>query len=151
MTVIEMFETMAEIEGVCGRLAAQRATPASLVDLQATNDLCMRAIEDKDADAYSRHNETFHQKVYKMCGNGFLETEALRLYRRLKPFRRVQFHMHERMEQSVAEHAAILSALSERNSEKTAEIMRTHVGMQGERFYNQMAQLRRTVANRNTA
>ncbi len=151
MAVVEMFETMAEIEGVCGRLAAQRATRQAINALEAANKECTRAIEDTDADAYSRHNEAFHHLIYSLAGNAFLEREALRLYGRLKPFRRVQFQMHDRMSQSLADHNAIISAIIDRDSDKTASILRSHVGSQGERFYQQMAVLRRTAANRNTA
>lgn len=151
MAVVEMFETMAEIEGVCGRLAAQRATNKCIDDLEAANERCTEAIRDSDADAYSRHNETFHHLIYAIARNTFLEGEALRLYKRLKPFRRVQFHMHERMSQSVADHTSIISAMTTGDAEGAAELLRQHVGSQGERFYQQMAVLRRTVANRNTA
>lgn len=151
MTVIEMFETMAEIEGVCGRLAAERAAPEDIEKLEAQNELCLQAIKNKDADAYSRHNEAFHHMIYALSGNGFLETEALRLYRRLKPFRRVQFQMHDRMAESLSEHQSLIAAFFENRPEEAAEILRSHVGLQGERFYLQMAQLRRLAANRNTA
>lgn len=151
MAVVEMFETMAEIEGVCGRLAAQRATQNDIVSLRKLNENCMQAIRDADATSYSQYNEDFHLLIYKLSGNGFLEGEANRLYQRLKPFRRVQFHMKERMAQSLAEHHAIISAVSDGDPDTAASILRKHIGTQGERFYQQMAVLRRTAANRNTA
>lgn len=151
MTVVEMFETMAEIEGVCGRLAAQRASSKAVITLKAINDQCMQAIKDNDADAYSRHNETFHRMIYTLSGNSFLEGEAQRLYRRLKPFRRVQFQMHERMTQSLQEHKDLIAAFSSGDGNAAAEILRNHIGTQGERFYQQMSQLRRSAANRNSA
>lgn len=151
MSVIEMFETMAEIEGVCGRLAAQRATRHAVTELKSANDACTRAIEKTDADAYSRHNETFHHLIYSFTGNAFLESEAMRLYRRLKPFRRVQFQMHERMNVSLAEHNEIITAITDGDADTTATILRRHISVQGERFYQQMAVLRRTAANRNKA
>ena len=150
MAVVEMFETMAEIEGVCGRLAAQRATQNSITCLEAANEQCTRAIENADADAYSRHNEAFHCHIYSLAGNAFLEGEARRLFARLKPFRRIQFQMHERMSQSLADHNAIISAITIGDCDTTADILRRHIGSQGERFYQQMAVLRRTAANRNT-
>jgi DNA-binding GntR family transcriptional regulator len=150
MAVVEMFETMAEIEGVCGRLAAQRATQNSIACLEAANEQCTRAIENANADAYSRHNEAFHYHIYSLAGNAFLEGEARRLFARLKPFRRIQFQMHERMSQSLADHKAIISAITIGDCDTTADILRRHIGSQGERFYQQMAVLRRTAANRNT-
>lgn len=143
ITLIEMFETMAEVEGVCGRLAAQRMTANALASLQELNRLCLSAIDKKDSDAYSRHNEKFHHAIYRYAGNTFLETEALRLYRRLKPFRRVQFQMQGRMQTSVSEHTALIEAFTDGQAERACDILRSHVGAQGDRFFNQMAQLRR--------
>lgn len=151
MTVVEMFETMAEIEGVCGRLAAERATQQDVASLNEINGLCMTAIRDGDSGAYSLHNEAFHHLIYNLTGNAFLEGEATRLYRRLKPFRRVQFHMKERMAQSLADHHSVIAAISNKEADKASVILRNHVGSQGERFYQQMAVLRRTAANRNSA
>ena len=151
MTVVEMFETMAEIEGVCGRLAAERASKTDINALNSINELCMEAIRASDSDAYSGHNEEFHLLIYKLSGNAFLEGEAIRLYRRLKPFRRVQFQMKERMAQSLADHHAIIGAIAGSEPDKAASILRKHIGTQGERFYQQMAVLRRTAANRITA
>ena len=143
LTLIEMFETMAEVEGVCGRLAAQRMTAENLGRLEDLNRLCLNAIDEEDRDAYSRHNEKFHHSIYRYAGNAFLEAEALRLYRRLKPFRRVQFQMRGRMQASVDEHKALLASFADGHAERACEILRSHVGTQGERFFHQMAKLRR--------
>jgi len=143
MTLIEMFETMAEMEGVCGRLAAQRMTYEGLDALRATNLDCISAVEADDADAYSQANERFHKLIYGLCGNSFLEAEALRLYRRLKPFRRVQFRLRGRMAESLNDHEILIATFAEGNADRAAKILRAHVGPQGDRFYPQMAQLRR--------
>lgn len=143
LTLIEMFETMAETEGVCGRLTAQRMTYEGLDALRAANAECIAAVTADDADAYSQANEHFHHLIYSLCGNAFLEGEALRLYRRLKPFRRVQFRLRGRMSESLNEHENLIASFAEGNAERAAKILRAHVGTQGDRFYPQMAQLRR--------
>ena len=148
MKVIEMFETMAEMEGICGCLVAQRITPAGMKELDRLNALCRAAVDARDAAAYSHHNEAFHILIYDLTGNSFLASEAFRLYRRLKPFRRVQFQMYERMVQSVSEHTTLISAISKGDAEQAGRVLRGHVGAQGERFYHQMAQLRLNVAHR---
>ena len=48
--LMEMFETMAEIEAVCGRLAATRMSDQDLDALGAANDRCQQAIEASDHD-----------------------------------------------------------------------------------------------------
>ena len=140
--LLEMFEVMAEIEAICGRLAARRISDAALETLQDANAKCQKAVENGDADTYYRENERFHHLIYKQSGNGFLEQEALRLHRRLKPFRRIQLRLRGRMKQSMAEHEAIMQALIGADPDGAAEALRNHVAVQGEKFHHLMASLK---------
>jgi DNA-binding GntR family transcriptional regulator len=137
----EMFEAMAELEAACGRLATKRLSEATLAAIEEANAGCMDAIEADNAQAYSAANETFHCLIYAASGNAFLAGEAERLYRRLKPFRRVQLRLTGRMSQSMAEHSEIITRLRDGDETGVAEALRRHVGPQGERFYPQVAQL----------
>ncbi|MFT4783874.1 MAG: DNA-binding GntR family transcriptional regulator [Paracoccaceae bacterium] len=142
VALIEMFEVMAELEAACGRFAAVRITDAALEKLREANTLCLTAIDAGDADAYYRGNEQFHHLIYAQSGNAFLEHEALRLHRRLKPYRRIQLRLRGRMRQSMAEHEAVLEALSNADAERAATTLRQHVAIQGEKFHHLMAGLK---------
>jgi len=140
--LLEMFEVMAEIEAICGRLAARRITDAALDLLQQANAKCQQAVEQGDADAYYRENAQFHRLIYQQSGNGFLEQEALRLHDRLKPYRRIQLHLRGRMKQSMAEHQVIVQALVDGDPVRAADALRDHVAIQGEKFHHLMASLK---------
>ena len=84
--------------------------------------------------------------IYRESGNGFLEREALRLNRRLQPFRRAQLRAPGRMRQSMAEHEAILTALENGAPEAASETLRSHVSVQGGTFHQLVAQLRKIKA-----
>ena len=140
--LIEMFEVMAELECACGRFAASRISDAALEEMEQANALCRKAAQAGDAGAYYTANEAFHHVIYRQSGNGFLEAEAQRLYRRLKPYRRVQLRLRGRMAQSLAEHEAILDALSDGRVEDAGRHLRGHVVIQGEKFHNLMASLK---------
>ncbi len=140
--LLEMFEYMAEIEAVCGRLAASRISDIALELLQEANAKCQEALENGAIDDYYRENERFHKIIYKQSGNGFLEQEALRLHRRLKPYRRVQLHLRGRMKQSFAEHNAIVKAINDGNPDQAAKALREHVAVQGEKFHHLMINLK---------
>ncbi len=149
--LLEMFEYMAEIEAVCGRLAAKRISEAALDLLRKANAKCQDAVEKDDVDEYYRKNEQFHHLIYKQSGNGFLEQEALRVHRRLKPFRRIQLHLRGRMKQSLAEHRAIVQALNDSKPDQAAAALRDHVAVQGEKFHHLMINLKpRTDKSPNT-
>ncbi|SET50010.1 GntR family transcriptional regulator [Oceanicella actignis] len=144
--LMEMFEVMAELEVVCGRLAAKRISEAALDELRAANARCRAAVEAGDPEAYYAGNERFHGIIYRESGNGFLEGETRALHRRLKPFRRRQLRLRGRMAQSMQEHEAILAALEAGDEAMAAEALRGHVAIQGEKFFCLMSSLKPAAA-----
>lgn len=139
--LMDMFETMAELEAACGRFAAMRITDDGLKALEAANRRCHRAVDAQDAALYYDENETFHREIYKGSANGFLEKEALRLQNRLKPYRRIQLKFRGRLKQSMAEHDDIVDAIKEGDDARASAILRQHVAVQGEKFHQLMASL----------
>lgn len=137
--LVEMFEVMAELEALCGRLAARRLTDARLAELKSAEYACSQALESGDTDAYYRANEQFHNLLYDASGNSFLMGEAKRLHKRLQPFRRLQLRVRGRMHQSMDEHQKILSALEMGDAEKVGAVLRDHIAIQGEKFHDLMA------------
>ena len=140
--LVEMFEVMAELEAVSARLAAERISDAALEELSAINARCIAAVAAQDADGYYHENETFHALIYSQTGNGFLEQECLKLQRRLQPFRRLQLRVRGRLRESMAEHEAIVAALTAGDGEEAARIMRKHVSVQGAKFHHLMASIK---------
>lgn len=140
--IMEMFEVMAEIEAVCGRLAALRGSDDAVDALRSANQACQRALQAGDADLYYKENGTFHHLIYAQSGNRFLEQEASRLHRRLKPYRRMQLHLRGRLAQSMAEHEAIVEAIAAGDGDRAADLLRGHVAVQGEKFHHLLTQLR---------
>lgn len=143
--LLEMFETMAELEAACGRFAAARMTDAGIDRLSEANERCKAAVNREDASGYYDENERFHQEIYRGATNAFLQNEALRLQNRLKPYRRVQLRFRGRMAQSLAEHEAIVDAIRSGNGELASNTLRKHVTVQGEKFQQLMAVLKKTA------
>ncbi|MCT8974900.1 GntR family transcriptional regulator [Microbaculum marinisediminis] len=141
--LFEMFEVMAELEGMCGRLAARRITDRQRADLAEAGNACAEAAAGGDTDAYYYENEQFHYAIYAACGNGFLAEEARRLHRRLKPYRRLQLRVHDRMQTSLAEHEAIVAAILSGDPDRAERLLKAHVVVQGERFSDLVASLNR--------
>ncbi|WP_294535301.1 GntR family transcriptional regulator [uncultured Rhodoblastus sp.] len=127
----EMFEFMGELEALCGRLAARRATPFQLQKLLAAHEAC-RGV--KDPDDYYRLNEVFHVALYEASGNEFLIEQTLEMQRRARPYRRLQLRVPARIDNSFAEHEEIVAAIRANDAEGAAEKLRQHVTVQGERF-----------------
>lgn len=142
--LIAMFETMAEIEAACGRLAARRLGPADRVALEAALEACAAASDD--CETYYAENYLFHGLIYRASHNGFLSDQALTLHRRLAPYRRLQLRVRQRLPQSLAEHRAIVAAILAGDDAAAAERLRNHVLVQGDRFADLVAGLRAQAA-----
>lgn len=139
--LIEMFEVMAELEAMCARLAARRMNPAEHAILKASHLACTEARDNADSDVYFYKNEEFHQQIYIGSQNTFLEEQARALQRRLRPYRRLQLRVRNRVTASFDEHGAVVDAIIEGKGELAAELLRQHIMIQGQRFSDLIASL----------
>jgi DNA-binding GntR family transcriptional regulator len=146
--LIEMFEVMAELEGMCARLAARRLSEQEMAEIEAAHDACRGSAAARDADAYFYANERFHYAIYAASHNTFLFEQASALQRKLRPYRRLQLRVRNRPQRSFEEHQAIVDALRDGDADKAVQSIRAHVVVQGERFADLIASLgRMTAAN----
>lgn len=141
--LVEMFEVMAELEGMCGRLAARRLTPDRHAALLERNAACLHAETHGNEDAYYYANEAFHQEIYAASRNGFLERQAIALHKRLKPYRRLQLRNPGRVTTSSQEHQRILDAICAGDEAGAEKALKSHIMIQGSRFSEFLAALER--------
>jgi len=139
--LLEMFEVMAELEAMCARLAARRMSKADEEELLAAHRACEAAVLAADPDDYYHKNERFHHAIYRASHSGFLAEQAMALQRRLRPYRRLQLRVRNRMSASFGEHVEIMEALSHSEPEVAADRLRRHIIVQGERFADLLASL----------
>lgn len=132
--VIERFETMAALEGMCGALAARRITDAQRVELATAHRDCQEATRAGCADTYYYANERFHRAIYEACHNRYLAEQAGQLHTLLKPFRRLQLRARHRVSQSLDEHGAIVEAILAGDPARAEQGLRDHILIQGERL-----------------
>jgi DNA-binding GntR family transcriptional regulator len=139
--LIEMFEVMAELEAMCARLAARRVSDAELAEVEAAHEACRGSAAARDADAYFYANERFHYAIYAASHNSFLFEQAAALQRKLRPYRRLQLRVRNRIQRSFEEHQAIVDALRDGSAEHLMTSVRDHVLVQGERFADLISSL----------
>lgn len=142
----ERFEVMAELEAMCTRLAARRASPLEIEAIREAQAACTRAAATGNSDAYYYQNTAFHHAIYSASRNAFLESEALRLQAMLQPYRRRQVQFRGRMKRSIEEHQAIVDLIAAGDAETAAAEMRNHVIIQGDRFHDLVASIRTAEA-----
>ncbi|WP_158045587.1 GntR family transcriptional regulator [Skermanella pratensis] len=139
--LVQMFEVMAGLEGMAGRLAARRQTDTDRRNLTDSHEACRRAAETADTDAYYYENERFHHAIYAASHNAFLIEQCAALHRRLKPYRRVQLQVMNRVANSLGEHEAVVDAILKMDGDRAERLLRDHIMIQGDRFSDLMASL----------
>lgn len=132
--IIERFEMMAALEGMCGALAARRITDEQRSNLVEAHKACAEAAKNSSIDAYYYANKRFHQAIYDACNNAYLVEQARQLQTRLQPYRRLQLRARHRVSNSLNEHQSIVEAILDGDSAKAEQHLREHILIQGERL-----------------
>ena len=132
--LIEMFQVMAELEGLCARNAARRIGRPALTQLAALHDSCTACVGDNDPEAFYAIDRRFHEAIYVASANRFLEDTTRALRNRVSPYRRYVTYQPGRMLDSVREHEAVLNAVRAGDAEAAHRFMRDHVSLLGDRF-----------------
>lgn len=125
--VMDLFELVAELEGLAARLAAERMTPESERTILAAHEACRLAAHSFDPEAYYSANGVFHRAIRKAAANGALDREIEQLDKRLSPYRRFITFRPGRTETALREHEGIAGAIAARDGERAAKAMRAHV------------------------
>lgn len=136
--LIEMFQVMGELEGLCARLAARRITPAQADTLRAIHAR-LSAIGEADIDAFYDVNQEFHEAIYEAAANAFLAEETRRLRNRVAAYRRRVTHMPKRVDDTLAEHQAVMDAIFAHDPEAAHRAMRAHLTLLGETLLDLIA------------
>ncbi len=125
--IMDMFETTAEIEAMCVRLATYRITPLERSHLLDLHESSRALVERGDIDAYDAFNTNFHEAIYNATHNGFMAEQAVAIRARLKSFRRTQLRQSDRIARSREEHGGIMVAIAQGDGEEASRRMRAHM------------------------
>jgi DNA-binding GntR family transcriptional regulator len=120
-----MFEALAEFEGLCSRLSAVRMTTLEKKRLEVLNANRQKRIADGDSDFAALNNE-FHEAIYLGAHNPSIASVTRNFRQRLAPFRALQF-VPGRTEYSFHEHDEIVRAIASSDAERACGVMRDHV------------------------
>jgi len=136
--VEQMFEAMGEIEGLCGRFAAERMTIGERAQLEILHNQMNELEEQKEIEAYEAANTIFHQSIYEATHNEDMIEIAQTLRLKLAPFRKSQLRAEKRMHQSSKEHDKIVTALLDRDAKAAEKALRRHMVSAASEVLSQM-------------
>lgn len=132
--LLEMFEFMAVMEGVCARFAAERASAEEVQTIREAHEACRPFVEAGDADGFYVANTHFHEAIYRASHNGYGAQQTMFLRNRLGPYRRFQLRRNNRPVESFREHRQILEAIAAGDAAGAERVTRAHIDVQGSNF-----------------
>ncbi|AWK85830.1 GntR family transcriptional regulator [Azospirillum thermophilum] len=128
--MVQMFEVMSEIEGLCCRYAARRMSEEEKQALKRIHEESKAHMRARDLDAYYALNRAFHEALQAGSHNEPLQEIARSLFVRLAPYRRYQLNHPARVDDSFVEHDAVVEAVLAGDPERAYQAMRRHVTIQ---------------------
>jgi DNA-binding GntR family transcriptional regulator len=123
----ELYDLRSALFALAGRELAPIITAEQLTILNSLTERMNLAAASGDLDAYYPLNLEFHKTLLEFSGNRRLLQTYQSFIRELHLFRRQALVTLERMQDSNAEHRAIVSALGSRNPVAAASLMEAHV------------------------
>ncbi|AOF84471.1 bacterial regulatory s, gntR family protein [Hydrogenophaga sp. RAC07] len=120
----DVYHLLALLESDAAGVVAERATDAELAELQTLHDALEAAVGERDR--FFALNEQFHMRVLELARNRWREQMVADLRKVMKLNRHNSLLKTGRIEESLAEHRAIVSALAQRNAALAVQRMREH-------------------------
>jgi DNA-binding GntR family transcriptional regulator len=124
----DVFHLMAVLEADAAGTVASTATAAQLQTLEALHQQLEKAARDrKDHLKFFQLNEAFHVKLLEVANNRWAGQMVADLRKVMKLNRAQSLLKAGRIEESLAEHAAIMAALTRRDAAAAQAAMRAHI------------------------
>jgi DNA-binding GntR family transcriptional regulator len=123
----QLFEVRSVLEGLCARLAAQRATEEQLDALADMMPRFEEAAREADPNTWIQLDQRFHEAIYEAAGNLFLADALRRIYTLdLRIWYLVLNRMTD-LPRVVESHRAIVGALQERDARAADRALTKHI------------------------
>ena len=131
--LLELFEALAELEGLAARLACSRMSAADKAELEAVHaEAAGLLATGGDDNAYASLGERFHQLVLEGCRNRVLIDTTETLANRVYPYRRYQVMAPGRLQKNQDDHDLIVEALLAGDEDRAFALMCQHTMEQGD-------------------
>ncbi|SMX50266.1 GntR family transcriptional regulator [Maliponia aquimaris] len=123
----ELYAVRSELEGLAARLAARHATEE---EVKVLYDMIEedRALLD-DPPAMARANRRFHRMIHLASHNRYLVQQLDLVYRSMALMATTSLAAQGRGEVALAEHKAIVDAISRRDEDAAYQALRDHISV----------------------
>lgn len=115
------------LDGLVGRLAAERISPAALAKLRLLTELTQQAADHRSWAAIVQMNISFHEVLYTAAANERLSAIGRSLEESVRRFSSMAFNTPERVCEVIQEHTEIIEALEARDPDRAEAVARWHM------------------------
>ena len=123
----EIYELREALEGLAGRLFAERASAAQLAALKDALDTLAQAFASGEVRSIIRQTMRFYEIFLEGCGNSLIASTIRSLQARMVLLRASSMSQPGRAPKSLREMQEIVAALAGRNPDAAAEACMNHV------------------------
>jgi DNA-binding GntR family transcriptional regulator len=123
----KIFEIRVDLELLAVRLAAQRATPAQIVAMEALFTGADELLRCGDNYELIRLDHQAHRLLAQAAHNEFLEETLERLYNHVLRLWYVSLHRVQCLREAIEEHREMIALVKAGDGEGAARIMRAHI------------------------
>jgi DNA-binding GntR family transcriptional regulator len=123
--VQQVYHVMALLESDAAGEVARQATPAEIAQLRALHDRLEREVHQREF--FFATNEAFHMQLLTLGGNRWSQQIVGDLRKVMKLNRHHSLFKQGRLEESLAEHRALMDAIEQRDAEAARRLMRLHL------------------------
>jgi len=120
----DVYHLLALLESDAAGVVATQASEAQLRELQSLHNELEKALSNRER--FFEINEAFHMRLLEIANNRWRDQMVADLRKVMKLNRHNSLLKSGRIEESLAEHRAIMAALSARDGDASAQRMREH-------------------------
>jgi DNA-binding GntR family transcriptional regulator len=124
---IDAYEVREALESLAIKLAVPRLSVADKAELHRMCEQMERAATAGDPDRFFELNRQFHARVVRASGNSKLEEVHSQLVAQMGRLMKQSVQLRGGIEQSAAEHRAILEAVDAGDPQRAAQLLEDHI------------------------
>jgi len=124
---IDAYQVREALETLAVRLAVPLMSDAEIAHLRELCELMDRAARANEVQVFFETNNSFHEALVRASRNRKLHDVHRILVGQMVPYLPRSLELRGNLQQSVAEHQAILAAIEERDSERAARLLAEHI------------------------
>lgn len=125
--VEDLFQVMAKLERLAGKLLAARINDAGLAEIEELHAQMLEQHRQRQRSEYFILNQRIHNRLTELAGNMVLTDIQQSLSTKLRRARYVANLENARWDESAVEHSRMIEALVARDGERLADEMSEHI------------------------